>query len=364
MTTRRIERYILTRVLWALVVAFAVIAAVEMLVDFVAISRDVGARVDVTPMQVLALTLMQAPSVLLLLLPFVFLFGALGAYVGLNRRSELVAMRAAGVSAWRFIAPAALAAFVIGILCTVLVDPLASDLNARYTRMRAALMKDYLVTTPQDTWLRQGVGRQQVVIRAHSRDDTNGLVLKGVSVFFYTIDPQGVAQFDRRVEAAEARLQDRAWVMKNVSSARPGGESERSDSLTVPSPIRDPIGIQQANADTVSFWALPGAIRRAEQAGLTATAYRLSLQQLLAAPLLYAAMAILAAAFSLRLIRLGGLVGLAGAGVTLGFGFFFFNAVCGALGRADIVPTVLAAWTPPLIALLSGLTLLCYAEDG
>jgi lipopolysaccharide export system permease protein len=90
----------------------------------------------------------------------------------------------------------------------------------------------------------------------------------------------------------------------------------------------------------------------------------LAFQQLLAAPLLYTAMAILAAAFSLRLIRLGGLAGLAGAGVALGFGFFFFNAVCGALGRAAVIPTALAAWTPPLIALLSGLTLLCYAEDG
>ncbi|HUO21798.1 MAG TPA: LptF/LptG family permease, partial [Caulobacteraceae bacterium] len=94
MSSRRIERYVLAKALEALLVAFLVIAAVEMLVGFVAISRDVGARVDVTPLQVLGLTLMQAPAVLLLLLPFVFLFGTLGAYVGLNRRSELVAMRA------------------------------------------------------------------------------------------------------------------------------------------------------------------------------------------------------------------------------------------------------------------------------
>lgn len=365
MSTLRIERYVLSKALGALLVAFLVIAAMEMLVDFVAISRDVGARVDITPSQVLTLTLMQAPSVLLLLLPFVSLFGTLGAYVGLNRRSELVAMRAAGISAWRFIAPAAVAAFAIGVVATAALNPLASTLNARYTQMRAQLMKDYLARGPQDqTWLRQGEGRQQIVIRAHSRDDKNGIVLKGVSVFFYTLDNQGIPQFDRRVEAGEARLQGRNWVMRNVSSVRPGGESVRSDTLVIPSPIRDSLGLQQANADTVSFWDLPGAIRRAEQAGLTAASYRLSFQQLLAAPLLYTAMAVLAAAFSLRLVRLGGLAGLAGAGVLLGFAFFFFNAVCGALGRADIVPAFAAAWAPPFIALLSGLTLLCYAEDG
>jgi lipopolysaccharide export system permease protein len=365
MTGLRIERYILSRAVTALLVAFLVIAAVEVLVDFVAISRDVGARADVTPLQVLILTLMQAPSILLLLLPFVFLFGTLGAYVALNRRSELVAMRAAGLSAWRFIAPAAAAALALGAISTIALNPLSAYLNGRYTDMRGELMKDYLANSPKDAiWLRQGHGNQQIVIRARSRQDQDGVMLKGVSVFFYNLDAQGAPQFDRRVEASEARLVGHNWVFKNVSSVRPGGESVRSDTLTIPSPVRDSLGLQQASADTVSFWGLPAAIAHAEQAGLTATSYRLLLQQLLAAPLLYAAMAILAAAFSLRLARLGGLAHLASSGVALGFAFFFLNAVCGAFGRADIVPPFIAAWTPPLITLLSGLTLLCYAEDG
>jgi lipopolysaccharide export system permease protein len=73
---------------------------------------------------------------------------------------------------------------------------------------------------------------------------------------------------------------------------------------------------------------------------------------------------LLAAAFSLRLMRLGGLAVLAGSGVALGFVFFFFNQFCGALGKAEIVPAAAAAWAPPILALLSGLTLLCYTEDG
>jgi lipopolysaccharide export system permease protein len=34
------------------------------------------------------------------------------------------------------------------------------------------------------------------------------------------------------------------------------------------------------------------------------------------------------------------------------------------MGRAGILPPFAAAWAPPLIALLSGFTLLCYTEDG
>jgi lipopolysaccharide export system permease protein len=79
---------------------------------------------------------------------------------------------------------------------------------------------------------------------------------------------------------------------------------------------------------------------------------------------MYAAMSLLAAGFSLRLMRLGGLAALAGSGVALGFVFYFLDQICSAMGRADILPPFVAAWTPPLLALLSGFTLLCYTEDG
>ena len=75
-------------------------------------------------------------------------------------------------------------------------------------------------------------------------------------------------------------------------------------------------------------------------------------------------MALLGAAFSLRLVRLGDLAAMVGAGVTLGFVLFFIDEFCGALGTAEVIPATLAAWSPPVLALLAGVTLLCYTEDG
>jgi lipopolysaccharide export system permease protein len=43
---------------------------------------------------------------------------------------------------------------------------------------------------------------------------------------------------------------------------------------------------------------------------------------------------------------------------------FFFNQFCQALGQTGAIPPFAAAWTPPLLALLSGFALLCYTEDG
>ena len=108
----RLERYVIGRMLLGVVVWLAVIAAIVFMIQFVELSSQVGTRTDADANTILYLTVLRAPSLIQILLPFCFLFGGMGAFVGLNRRSELVAMRAAGISAWRFILPSAVAAFV------------------------------------------------------------------------------------------------------------------------------------------------------------------------------------------------------------------------------------------------------------
>jgi len=362
----RLELYILARTLAAVAAALAIISAVILLVQFVTLSRDIGMRADVSAGELFGLTLLKSPSVIQIMLPFAFLFGVGGAFVALNRSSQLVAMRAAGLSAWRFIRPAALAAFVAGLLAVTLINPVSASLNARFEADRTKLMANYLGDVPKDIWLRQGDERTQMVIHALGRDTVQGEVrLHDVSLFVYQKNKAGQPEFRRRLEAQEAILRPGFWQLKNVREATAGESSVQSDSLTIRSTLDSEQAVERfASPEAIAFWRLPQAIQSTEQAGFSASGYRLRFQQLIAEPVLFAAMAILAAAFSLRLARLGGLAGLAGAGVALGFVIFFFNQFSGALGRAGIIPQFAAAWAPALVALLAGLTLLCYTEDG
>ncbi len=365
--TSRLERYVLYRNLTGILGALMVITAVILLVQFVEVSRSVGQRIEVSAADVFGLSLLKAPSVIQILLPLVFLFGVMFAYVGLNRRSELVAMRAAGISAWRFIMPSAIAAFLAGVISVVAINPVSAAMNARFEADKAKIMANYLGSdVPKDIWLRQGDEHTQMVIHARSRDTVQGEVrLHGVSLFVYQKNAAGQPEFKRRLEATEAVLRPGFWQLKEVREATAGESSVQSDSLSIRSTLDSEAAVERfASPDSITFWRLPGAIKQTEDSGFSASGYRLRFQQLLATPLMFAAMAILAAAFSLRLVRLGGLAGLVGAGVALGFVVFFFNQFSGSLGKADIIPLFAAAWAPAVVALLSGLTLLCYTEDG
>lgn len=359
----RLQTYVLVRALGGVAAALGVVASVIVLVDFVELSRTLGARVDLGFLELLSLTMMRVPAVLMLLAPFVFLFGIMGAYVALNRRSELVAMRAAGVSAWRFILPAAGAATLIGLVAITVLNPIASDLNARFEESQSSLIDS---GHGREIWLRQGGNGRQIVIHAKTHDTAHDRVrLTGVSLFVQSVGLSGNLDFSRRIEAAQALLLPGSWRLTDVNEAMPGAELIHSEQLSIPSTLDSRTAMERfASPGAVAFWDLPATIREADLAGYSAAAYRMRLQQLLATPLMFSAMTILAAAFSLRLTRLGNLARLAGLGVGLGFAVYFLGQFCAAMGKAEVIPPFVAGWAPPLLALLSGVTLLCYTEDG
>jgi lipopolysaccharide export system permease protein len=135
--------------------------------------------------------------------------------------------------------------------------------------------------------------------------------------------------------------------------------------LSLASNLDDRTALERyASPQSISFWTLPKAVERIEEAGFSAVTYRLRLEQLLASPVLFMAMAVLAAAFSLKLSRLGGLAALAAAGVACGFAVFFFSQLCDSLAKAQVLPPFAAAWAPPILALLSAFTVLFHTEDG
>ena len=218
----RIEIYVLTRTLIGVSAALGVLASIVTLIDFVELSRQVGGNRfhEVSLTDIFNLTLLGAPSKLIQLLPFAFLFGVLAAYVNLNRRSELVALRAAGVSAWRFIFPAAGAAVAIGVVTILVLNPIAAFTDAAFARLDTALTSVPGQVTDKALWLRQGDRKTQIIIRANSQTGS-GVNLRDVTLFVYRLDPDGASHFSRRIEASTAVLREGQWMLSGVKEAGP-----------------------------------------------------------------------------------------------------------------------------------------------
>lgn len=361
---RRLQFYIIEQTARGVIVSLSIITIIVWIISFEELIRRFHERNDVGLGLMAEIVLLESPVIILTLLPFVFLFGTLAAFASLNRRGELIAMRAIGVSAWQFIGPAAGLAFLFGVVTVGALNPVAARLCEISEDLKSAIVSGESETP--EFWLRQGNHQTQIVIHAARSSMAGGVVwLGGVSLFVVNSTPSGQQLIPRRIEASEARLDHGYWRLSGVLEALPGSRSIRSQTVLIPSSLDRITGMGAfINSDLVDFWRLPDTIRQADASGISSASYRFRWHELVATPFTLASMALLGAAFSLRMVRLGGLVRLSVASVAIGFALYILDRACGALAATDVFPAAIGAWTPPAIALLSGVTLLCYTEDG
>jgi lipopolysaccharide export system permease protein len=281
----------------------------------------------------------------------------------LSRNQELVATRAAGVSVWDFLAPPLTVAIVLGVAAVVALTPVSSRMLAQFAALEAKYIKgeaSQLSVSQNGLWLRQGDEQHQSVIHALSVTD-QGVHLEQVIVFLYGARDR----VDGRIDADTAQLAPNKWVLTKAWVSGADGISKYYDQYDLPTSLT-PDRIQEsfASPDTLSFWELPNFIRMAQAAGFSALRYRFYLYTLLMLPILFAAMVFMAASFSLKLTRSGGVGRMVLAGALAGFGVYFFSDLTRALGQSGILPVALAATAPAAAAILIGMTLLFHQEDG
>lgn len=358
-----LARYFGLRFLTAVLLVFAGIFALVTLVDYIEMMRRAGDIPNVSAVLVAKTSFYRVPQVVERILPFCILIGAMSCYLNLSRRLELVVARSAGLSAWQFVAPALLVAFVLGLMATAIYNPVSAILQERSKRFEAELFghtASGLSRSGGTFWIGQRTDEGQAIINAVSSRD-QGINLNGVSVF--TFDTEG--RFKQRIEARAAVLETGVWLLRDARvyalAVLPVKQSEfyLKTSLT-PEQVRESF----ATPETVPFWELPQYIQIAEHAGLVAAGYRLQFQKLLARPFLLAAMVLLAAAVSLRFFRFGGVQKMVLSGVAAGFLLYVLSKVTEDLSKAELMNPVAAAWLPVLAGGVTGFIALLYQEDG
>ncbi len=356
---------------------FAMLAALTGLVslfDLIELLRRAATRPEASFALVAQIAALRVPFVALQILPFAILLGGITAFWRLTRSSELIVARAAGISALGFLAGPVSVALVLGLVATTAISPLSSAMLARAERLDSIYLRNtggITALAGGRLWLRQsdhGLDERGVAVISGQPVATRrrgiasvGFQLDEVSVWRLSADDRPL----ERIEAPVARLQAGRWVLDRAVTFGQDRTATSARTLELPTELTpERIEDSFASPDTLGFWSLPGFIAVLEQAGFSAVRHRLHFQSLMALPLLSAAMALLAAGFSMRPSRRGGVAQMIGAGVAAGFALFVLDKITSEFGEAGTLPVVLAAWAPASAGMLLALALLLHLEDG
>ncbi|MFQ5622768.1 MAG: LPS export ABC transporter permease LptG [Paracoccaceae bacterium] len=364
-----VHLYLLRRFSASLARVMGIIVSIVLLFDGVDNIRLLSKK-GATFNQMIEYTLLKAPQNIYVAFSLIVLIASLTTFLSLARSSELVITRASGVSALRILSMPLAAALVFGILAVAAFNPIVASTTKRFEVFKAQFglgSNNPLSVSEDGLWLRQGTKNGQTVIQA-AHTNATGTELFGVR--FFKFGDNG--KIDLRIDAEKARLGHKEWLIQNASVWRfPGGDARGS---TTPetretTSLRTNLTSEQiadsfASPAAISIWKLPDFINRLEKSGFSAVRHRQYLLREIASPLLYVAMAMIGAAFTMRHARFGHAGVMVLMAVMSGFCLYFFRDVLNSFGGAGELPILISVWIPPLAGIMLSLALLLHLEDG
>ncbi|MFN4089679.1 MAG: LPS export ABC transporter permease LptG [Alphaproteobacteria bacterium] len=338
---RVIDRYF-TRLFLArfLLLLFGIVSLMSLL-DFLAQGDSVVADAGEAPLATVArYTVLRLPEIVSRSIPFAVLLATLVTLSGMQRQSELTALKSFGVSQLRMMTALAPVAVLIAVP-QFWID--SAVMPSSVAALRDWGVGDYKTAATRDeaglTWARQGGD----VVRFRSAGPDG---LTDVTIF----RRNEAGRLAEQIDAARARPGPDGWLLADVRVVRPGTSGvERHERLEwAGGPDRALLRSLSVYPRELSFQELLRLARAPDTGSSPPYLYAFWLHKKLAMPVATVLIVFLSVPLVQGFDRRGGAALVIAAGIALGFVFFSFDGIVVALGEAGLVPPALAAWAPTL----------------
>jgi LPS export ABC transporter permease LptG/LPS export ABC transporter permease LptF len=306
------------------------------------------------------------PSMIYQIAPLAVLIAALVTFGVLNRNSEIVAMKATGISLYRLVIPIVSIAAALSI-CLFLFDQYyLPQANRRQEALRSTIKgrPPQTFLHPEQKWIFGApAAGEPARIFYYQYFDPRIDEFGNLSVFEFN---PATFSLTRRIFAERAVWDEgtRSWIFENGWQRDIAGASVTDYRAFVKSSfaeIHEPPDYfvkEDLESQEMNFGQLDDYIRDLGQSGFDTMRLRVALWHKLAYPLVAIVMAVLAIPFALSMGRRGSLTGIAVA-IAVALAYWVVDGLFGAMGNVNYLPAVMAAWSSDvLFGLVGGYLLL------
>ena len=356
--TLYLAKMFVVRILAVLVMLVLVLLALDLL----AATGDILKVPGNGQAEILHYASLRAPQLASRFLPYSVLLATLITLVTLNQNSEVVAMKAAGLSAHQVLSPLLLTAALVSLGSFAFNERVVTRANATLKAWESA---EYGPIPPAQTGgVRSGVyliDGDNILTAATLTGTGDSIVLTGVT--WYARAPGGIIR--EQIRSPRATYASPGWRLENpVKFDVAGAITERPAAVVVGQTLTpDRIMLQSIDPDAQSFWELSHSIDTYAAAGRNTDEMRAKWWHRLSGPLSALLMPLLGSIAAFGLARSGQLFVRAIIGMALGFAYFVVDNAALAMGSFGGYPPLLAAWAPFVLFLLLGETVLIRTEE-
>lgn len=302
---------------------------------------------------------LRVPMLIARFLPFAVLLGTLIALSTLNQNSEVVAMKAAGLSAHQILAPMIIASIAVAAIAFAFNETVVVRASRTVDAWSGA---DYRRLPPDrgvlsNVWVRNGeeLVHADIVAGRGARARLEGV----------TIYEREAGELAQMIDARRADQIPGAWRLTGVSVYDTAMNMVRKQPAMTALGGVEPgrFTLAKVSATNQDFATLEQSIAALDRAGRPSAEARTGWWHKISGPLSTVLMPLLAALAAFGLARSGQVLLRATIGMALGFAYFVIDNFSIALGNVGAYPPVLAAWAPFLLFLLIGEAVLVRSEE-
>ncbi len=303
---------------------------------------------------------LRVPQLVARFLPYSVLLATIITLVTLNQNSEVIAMKAAGLSAHQVLAPLLVSALGIAVINFAFNERVVTRASATLKAWNAA---EY-GPVPKDSgkrnnvYLRDGPNILAVATITGSGRD---LVMEGVT--WYRRDGRGIVV--EQVRAARAVFAAPGWRLENPVRFTVGDTLyERTAPIVVARGLGPAdVVVHSTNTEGLSILQLSDTIDELRASGRRTAELEAQWWHRISGPLSAVLMPLLGAVAAFGLARSGQTLIRAVIGMALGFAYFVVDNAALAMGNFGAYPPLVAAWAPFLLFALLGETVLVRTEE-
>jgi lipopolysaccharide export system permease protein len=304
---------------------------------------------------------LRVPQLVSTFLPYSVLLATILTLVQLNQNSEVISLKAAGMSAHQILAPLVLTAAAVAALSFAFNERVVTRATATLSAWQAV---KYGRVPPQsatkaNVWLADG---RNVLFAQAIGGSGRDTVMTGVT--WYRRDGSG--RVTDIVTAPQATYAAPGWRLESPKSF------EVQSARTVPLPAAtviaervtpEQVALSKVDPEAEDVFTLRRSIAALKDAGRRTAELESAWWHKISGPLSALLMPLLGAVAAFGLARAGQVLVRAVIGMALGFAFFVVDNAALAMGNFGGYPPLLAAWAPFVLFALIGETVLIRTEE-
>jgi lipopolysaccharide export system permease protein len=289
------------------------------------------------------MTILNAPSALFEIFPFIFLISAQFFFLELIKKKELETFKSKGLSNFKILKILFLTSLTLGILIITIFYHFSSKFQFTYFQLKNNYSNDnkYLAAvTENGLWIKDEIDNKKIIINA-SKIEKN--YLKNVTISEFTENYDLI----KIIESSKVDIASKNWVIFKPIISKDNLTEVNDQNIVISTHFdQNKINSMFRNLTSLNFFELKQLMKDYELLGYSTSEIKIHLHRLFSIPFYVSIMTIISGIIMLNIKRNKSMLFHIGSAILFSVLIYYLSYMFVILGENEKIPLITSIWLP------------------